>query len=337
MSVVKYTSIPGNIFGAQKQFFARGGYINGLNPAVVGRIWYVTGEQPSPALNTGLVQGSDSNTGRAPTSAFATIARVFEFIDNFDIIVLSGVFREQVVAPDGVFDVTIMGGANRPRQATSGGVATGGGASWLAPASPVATTPLLELTRQGWVLSNIQMAPVASSACVRLTRSAVTDLIDASHAVFDNMYFVGGGALGIGIEDNGGCGGVLVTNSRFQALLDTAIKSLNTAAAVPLGWQIGNQNGGNRFQQNLNDIKMSLSYSAIENNKFMTAGSGSTNKVISDIFISGQGGNNSILLNQFSNTAAQIQISNGYSGASTDNWQNYSNNQAALAVGNPGA
>lgn len=336
MSVVHYTQIPpGSIFGAQKQFFARGGYVNGLNPTVVGRIWYVTGEQPSPAINTGLVQGSDSNTGRSPTSAFATIARALALVDNFDIIVLSGVFREQCVAPNGVFDVTIVGAANRPRQATSSGTATGGGASWLAPSSPTATTPLLELVRSGWVISNIQMAPVASSACIRLTRSASVDLIDASHTILDNMYMVGGGASGIGVEDNGGCGFVLITNSRFQALGDTAIKSLNTAAAVPLGWQIGRQGQGNRFQQNLNDIKMSLSYGAIENNKFMTAGSGATNKIISDTFISTQGGNNHILLNQFSNTEAELAPGSGYTGAATDTWMNYVNNQAALAFGQP--
>lgn len=336
MAVVHYTAqTPGALWGGMKQFSARGGFINGLNPAIVGRIWYVNGEQPDPSINNGIVEGSNSNTGRAPDSAFGTIARVFELIDSYDIIVLSGVFREQVVAPVGVFDVTIMGAANKPRQATSGGVATGGGASWLAPSSPTAATPLLELIRQGWVLSNIQMAPVASSACVRLTRSATVDLTDAGHAVFDNMYMVGGGANGIGIEDNGGCGYVLVSNSRFQGLGDTAIKSLNTAAAVPLGWQIGTKTGPNRFQQNLNDIKMSLSYGAIENNKFMTAGSGATNKIISTTFISTQGGNNQILLNQFSNTEAEIAPGNGYTGAATDTWMNYVNNQAALAFGQP--
>lgn len=273
--------------------------------------------------------------GFGPRGSFTTFTELAPNLRSRDLIYIIGVLREQAVAPLDVYDVSIVGAANQPRQATSGGEPTGGGASWLAPTSPTATTPLLELRAAGWTISNIQFAPVASSACVRLTRSAVTDTIDASHTVFDNCYMVGGGANGIGIEDNGGCGFVTIVNSRFQALGDTAIKSLNTAAAVPLGWQIGTQYGPNRFQQNLNDIKMSLSYGAIENNKFMTAGSGSTNKVISTIAISAQGNNNDVVLNYFHNTTGEIQVSNGYSGSSTDQWANYCTGTAALIVTSP--
>lgn len=317
---------PGSIWGGMREFAARGGFVNGLIPNLVGRVWYVHGEGPD-----GENYGGDSNTGLAPTSAFATIARALEMCDSYDTIVLSGVFREQCVAPDGVFDVKIIGAGNRPRQATSGGVPTGGGASWLSPTTPVATTPLLELVRSGWVISNIQMAPVAASACIRLTRSATDDLIDASHCILDNLYLVGGGLTGIGIEDNGGCSRVLVQNSRFEAIADSAIKSISTANSVPLAWLIQD----NRFQQNLNDIKMSLSYAVVQRNRFMTAGSGATNKIISDTFIAVQGGNNQILLNQFSNTEAEIAPGNGYTGAASDTWMNYVNNQAALAFGLP--
>lgn len=326
----------GNFMASLKDFVARGGNVNGLNPAITGRIWYVNANSETDRGERKGPIGSDSNSGRTPNNPFATVARAFEFVDCYDIIVLDGVIREQVVAPLGVLDVTIIGAANRPRQATNSGVPTGGGASWLSPTTPVATTPLLELIEQGWTIANIQMAPVASSACIRLTRLEDTVKPDASHASILGCYFVGGGANGIGIEDNGGCGGVLVAGCRFQALGDSALKGLNTAIAVPLAWQIGGQGAnGNRFQQNLNDIKMSLSYGAIENNKFMTAGSGATNKVISTTAVAVQGGNNHILLNQFSNTEAEIAPGSGYTGAASDTWMNYVNNQAALAFGQP--
>lgn len=319
-----------NFWTAVKQFAARGGFYNGLNPATVGKIWYVSGNTETDASEHRGPVGSDGNSGLSPLTPFLTIARAFEFINDNDIIVLSGVFREQIVAPDGVFGVTIIGAQVSPRQATSGGVATGGGASWLPPTSPTATTPLLELTRAGWSIFNVQFSPHTASACVRLTRSAVTDLIDASHTYFGNCYFSGGGVTPIGIEDNGGCGFVTVDSCRFQNLT-SGIKGLNTAAAVPLSWKIQDC----RFQQNTNDITMSFSYAIIQRNKFMTAGAGAVNKVISTTFVAVQGGNSHILLNQFSNTEAEIAPGSGFTGAASDTWMNYVNNQAALAFGQP--
>src|SRR5688572_5618946 len=110
-----------NIWSQMRAFQARGGFFNGLNPTIVGNIWYVNGEG---AVNT----GSDGHGGLSPTDGFATIAYAFTKINDYDIVVLDGVFREQVVAP-AVYDITIIGAANRTRQATDGGVATGGGAS----------------------------------------------------------------------------------------------------------------------------------------------------------------------------------------------------------------
>lgn len=274
--------------------------------------------------------------GNGPRNAFITFAELALHLRSRDIIVLGGVLREQAVAPLDVYDVQIIGAANLPRQSTSGGVPTGGGASWLPPASgALATTPLLEIRAAGWTISNIQFSPHTASACVRLTRSAVTDTIDASHALFENCYFSGGGTTPIGIEDNGGCGFVQILGCRFQNLT-SAIKGLNTAAAIPLSWQIGAKGiFGNRFQQNVNDITMSLSYGAIENNKFMTAGAGATNKVISTTFVSVQGGNNHVLLNQFTNSEAEIAPGSGFTGAASDTWMNYVTDQAALAFGQP--
>lgn len=326
---------PNNLQASIREYYNRAGFLNGLNPGITGRIWYVTGEIPDDEL-PGVTPGSDSNTGRSPLNPFATLDRVLEFVDSYDIVVPRGIFREQVVAPDGVHDVSFIAPIVRPRQATNGGVATGGGCSFLAPTSPVATTPLFELVEQGWTFANIQGSPVANSAVFRLSNSEV--LNGAGHSSFFNCYLSGGASGAIGIEDNGGCGFVQIKGSRFFALA-VAIKGLNTAIAIPLMWEIGNVGSDkNTFAQNTSDILMSLSYGQIVGNDFLTAGSGSTNKVISTTALSAQGGNNHVRLNQFSNTAAQIQISNGYTGAASDTWVNYVNdNSGALKAGVPGA
>jgi hypothetical protein len=270
--------------------------------------------------------------GGGPRGSFTTFADLAPNLRSRDTIILGGVLREQAVAPLDVYDVTLMGAANRPRQATSGGVPTGGGATWMLPLVPVAATPLLELRAAGWAIENIEFTPANASAALRLTRSAVTDTIDASHLTVTGCLFGGnGGTTQNGIEDNGGCSRVLINECRFEGLGNTALLSLTTAAAVPYGWHIRNC----RFQGNLNDIKMSLNFSNIEYNRFYTAGAGATNKVISDTFIAAQGGGNLITLNQFNNTEAQIAPGSGYTGAASDVWMNYVNDQAALAFGLP--
>lgn len=275
----------------------------------INRVWFVA------------PQGSGGPFGgfaMPPTGVFSSFADLKPNLKSRDLVYLVGVLREQVVAPDGVFDVQVVGAANRPRQATSGGVPTGGGAYWTAPASPTVLRPLIELTRQGWSFENICFNPTTSAAAVRLTRSATVDLIDAGHATFTDCYFVGGGTGQIGIEDNGGCGFVLVQGCRFKLLTGGALMGLTTAAAIPQEWQILS----NSFNQNTNDIKMSLSWSRIQDNNFNTAGSGATNKVISTIALSGQGANNGVIENYMNNTAAQIIATSGFVGSATDHWFN---------------
>src|SRR3990172_13136592 len=80
--------------------------------------------------------------GGGPRGSFTTFTSLAPNLKSRDLIYLSGVLLEQATAPQDIFDVTIVGAANRPRQATDGGVPTGGGASWLAPASPVAATQI---------------------------------------------------------------------------------------------------------------------------------------------------------------------------------------------------
>lgn len=258
---------------------------------------------------------------------FATMTDAFANLRSRDVIVLGGVLREQAVAPANVYDVTIVGAANNPRQATSGGVATGGGASWLGPASPVALTPLLEIKYAGWAISGIEFTPVASSAAVRLTRSGLTDEPDASHAAFENCAFQANGvATPIGIEDNGGAGFVTIDGCRFEALT-TAIKGLNTAGAVPLRWRVRN----NLFLRNTNAIGMSSSQGLFERNRFNQAANDANFKV-NLVAVGGQGDLNYVIDNIFSDVAANVTIAKGYKPGTTDVWRNFVTDTAAYII-----
>jgi hypothetical protein len=313
----------GNFYASAKSFGARGGFMNGLNPNIVGNIWYVN---TNTTASRGPV-GSDGNNGLSPKTPLATVAKAFTLIKSYDVVVLEGVIREQVVAPLEVYDVTLLGAGNTPRQATSGGVATGGGASWLPPASPTALTPLLELMAAGWRLINIEFTPTTSSAGVRLTRSAVVDTTDASHASFIGCMFAANGATTpIGIEDNGGCGFVTIDSCRFDSLT-TAIKGLNTAAAIPLAWNIIN----NTFRRNTNAIGMSATQANVVNN-IINQAANDTNFKVNLVAVAGQGSLNMVINNVFSDAAANVTIAKGYKPGTTDVWRNFVTDTAAYIV-----
>lgn len=334
MTIQAYSRIPpNNYWKAVKDYFNRGGFVNGLNPAIVGRIWYVTGEQATGVvgLATNPHQGSNSNSGRSPNNAFATIAKALSVVDSYDIVILSGVFREQVVAPVGPYDITIVGASNDPRQATSSGVATGGGASWLAPASPAATTPLIRVISQGWRFVNLQMAPVAASACITFDRRETAAIPDSSHGAVENCYFTTGGASAFAIE-------IIETkrnrieNNVFEAQTGASGTAIKGTAGLGIATSSHNTIRNNRFVQNINDINCQMNFSLIEKNVFF-----STNPIEAGIRIKLDGGTgrNRVLLNQFSDIAADVVIAKGYTPATGDVWNNYVAGTAALIVAVP--
>lgn len=261
--------------------------------------------------------------------SYTTFAALKPNLRSRDIIILGGVLREQAVTPDDVFDVTILGATYNPRQATSGGTPTGGGATWVPPSTgAVAATPLLEIVRAGWNIENIEFTPHTASAGVRLTRSGVTDLIDASHARFSNCLFAAnGGTTQIGIEDNGGSSRVVIDECRFEGLTGTAIKGISTAAAVPLGWRISN----NRFNNNTNAIAMSLTEGLVLKNYIRQTANDANNK-INLIAVAAQGSLNQVIDNIFSDVAANVTIAKGYKPGTTDVWRNYVTDVAAYIV-----
>jgi hypothetical protein len=322
MSVTNY-QLPGgqtfNFWTQVKQFNNRGGFQNGLIPNVVGKVYYVNA---NTTTSRGPV-GADGNDGLSPLTPLATVAKAFTLIKSYDTIVLDGVIKEQVVAPLGVYDVTILGAANAPRQATSSGTPTGGGAYWTAPASPTATTALLEVIQQGWTISNICFNPVASSPCIQATRAEDAVHPDPSHLSIYGCYFVGGGTGQIGYEDSGGCFHVTIQNCIFNSLT-TAIKGV---AGAGIADPLMNDYSFNRFMQNTNDIVIGCSYGRIHQNWFKNT---TTQKV--DLTA---GGHEEVTLNFFDDGHLDIDPAHGYTGSATGTWLNYTTDQAALQTGQP--
>jgi len=312
------TSVPTlqtNLWSQIKTFAGRAGFQTGLNPAMVGRVWFVNA---NTVASRGPI-GSDGNSGLSPLTPFATVARAFTFLKSYDIVVIDGVIREQVVSPANIYDITIIGAANTPRQSTSGGVATGGGATWMPPTSPTASTPLLEVYSQGWTIANISFTPHTSSAGIRFTRSASVDTTDGSHfQVLNCLFGAQGGTSQIGIEDNGGSSFGLISGNRFIGLTGTAIKGLSTASNVPQGWRIT----GNRFNGNTNAIGLSLNESLVDNN-YIRQAANDTNFKVNLVAVAGQGEKNQVINNIFPDAAANVTIAKGYKPGTSDVWRNW--------------
>jgi hypothetical protein len=189
----------------------------------------------------------------------------------------------------------------------------------MPPASgAVAATPLIELVAQGWAIYNVEFTPHTSSAAIRFTRSATVDTIDAGHFIIEDCFFGSNGGSGqIGIEDNGGSGFGLIRGNRFQGLT-TAIKGLNTSAAVPQMWEIVQ----NRFNANTNAIGMSLTEGLVAYN-FIRQTANDTNFKINLVAVSGQGSNNQVVKNILPDAGANVTIAKGYKPGTGDVWRNW--------------
>jgi hypothetical protein len=288
---------------------------------ISGKIYYVNGWN-----------GSNSFDGKTRSKAFKTMTHAFTKINSGDAIVLIGKIAEDCAAPSNVFDVTIIGAANRARHGTSGGIQAGYASHWM-PAAVGTSTYCLTLREQGWRIENILFqTPTATTTCaIKLLNSNAGEGVgiekDPSHLIIRNCRFTG---PGIGIDDNGGATDVLIEDCIFQSMA-FGIKTTSTGVRVPFGWIIQY----NDFWDNTNDITISMNYGTIKSNTFHSVGAGATNKIISTTYVSTQGGYNKVILNFFNNVVAYIVAAQGYTGAATDQWCNYVTDQAALAIGQP--
>lgn len=263
-----------------------------------GTVWFVDGNR-----------GSNDNDGRSASTAFLTMAKAFSVLGSGDTIYMRGNIREQLSTPVGVFDVTIIGGGNRPRHADTH---TGNGgysaATWKQPASPTASTPLLKVLQQGWRIVNVLFsgAPAATPA-IQLFRDggAASAERDASHFHLLRCRIDG---APIGVQDSGGCAFVRIEGCLFRGMTTTAINAVAGAGiGTLLCWQIVD----NVFQDNVNHVILGLNQGTVRNNSF---GKFTTKS----LDLTGGTGYNVVSVNTFSGTYSSA---GGYTvAASTDEW-----------------
>lgn len=251
--------------------------------------------------------------GGGPRGSYTTFSDLANQLKSRDTIIISGVLREQAVAPLGVFDVLVMGAANRPRQATNAGVPTGGGATWMAPTSPTATTPLIELREQGWTFENIDFVPHTDDAAIKMHCEETATYPDASHLTVRGCRFTDGL---IGIEDYGGASNVLIEDCSFESLAGAgggAVVVTNQGIRIPQRWVFRN----NRILPCVNGIIGAFVDCQFYNNIIAKSTTATMN------LASGNTGlRNFVINNTFNIPAADFDPAGGVTGNATDTWIN---------------
>jgi hypothetical protein len=230
----------------------------GMFDAGYGRVWYVDAKT-----------GADGNSGRRRDRPFLTMDKAFDNIDSGDTIVFRGKVREELSTPVGVFDVTIIGAANRPRHADDHSESSSPGrgsssATWTTPASPTAATPLLIVRQQGWRLVNFLLDGPSDAAALQLFRDggADSDERDGSHAHIVGCKFVAGQNH---IEFKGGLSQVMVEECDFfGATADSFLETVGAGIGTNNHYRILN----NHFHANATHIDMATNYATIRGNTF---------------------------------------------------------------------
>ncbi len=284
--------------------------------SIYGRHWFVDAKI-----------GSDGNSGRRRDRPFQTMSKAFTSVDSGDVIYARGKIKEQLTTPAGVFDVTIVGAANRPRHADDHSESSSPGrgsssATWLQPDSATASTPLLKVQQQGWRVVNFLFgAGPASTASILLFRDGGSgdDERDASHFHISGCRF---SAPVIGIQDSGGCAFVRIEDTMIHGATTAAINNVTGAGiGTLLLWQILR----NQLHDNAIGIDLSSSQASIVGNvigKFTTTG----------INLTG-GSDNVVTGNTLYGT---YSIAGGYTAGTNDEWGgNYNSLSGGVTAADP--
>lgn len=294
-----------------KVFFSNRGIQN------KGRAWFVDASY------------GGSGDGRSPETAFNTMARAFASIASGDIIYIIGRVSEQLVTPVQIFDVTVVGCGNRPRNADA--VPAGGNwaaSQWGAPTSgAVVGQATVRVLQQGWRFVNILFSSGdATAACIEIVRNAGAGNLerDGSHCSILGCRFQG---AGIGIRS--GVAGLFTEIAFNVEVAYNKFNSMTTAMSGINGnsWSIHH----NEFQGNTSTITMALQNSFIyENivNGFTAAGNSG------GIDLNGGGGLNVVTKNFL---GGAYSIAGGYrvSNANDAWWGNFADVAGGVTQADP--
>lgn len=269
--------------------------------------------------------GNNNTADGSYEKPFATMAGISSRLVPGLVIGLQGVLQEEFTAPLGVNNVTIIGQQDVPRQATTSGVANGGGATWLSPSG--GTSWLLRLRAQGWTIANIYFNNSATAApCISILTDGAGDPptdSDGAHTLIYNCILTGADD---GVNVNGGTNFVRIVNSTlfgFSGAGDIAISSTAGAGVgTLLDWRILNC----KFFNNAANITAGFSHATISGCVF-------ENGSASNINLTGGTAPNYVVGNYFNIAADDFDPAGGTTGVTGDVWSNTLTN--AIETGLP--
>jgi len=233
----------------------------------------VLGATISQSYYVDRLSGDDDNDGKSWSRAFATMAAAFAVVDNNGKIFLRGRVVENLTTP-AKREVTIIGVGNTPRA---------GGAEWRSATHPAGESPLT-VTAQGWRVVNIMFRGTTAAPAISLVYDADTKWPNRFSAIACEFQ----GGMG-GIWDTGGTDGVQIIDCEFRNMAEEdddsyAIKSVDTAIALPLWWTIQ----GCNFVDNKNHVSLDASSALIKDCVFANKGHSIT--TVTKLDLSGPGG-----------------------------------------------
>lgn len=223
--------------------------------------------------------GNDGDTGKSWERALATMGEALDRAQTHDRIFFVGKVAEEVVGSNLKFDISIIGcgGLHHADQPGSGSdLYDYGAASWVAPSSPTAATPLIEVNGRGWKFINIMFDCPVDAAAILLMNNSGSGLTeeDASHGVVSNCVFQQGK---YGIQVEGPIGNYTVKDSEFAILSVSGGCGIfaDTDGGPNYRWKIRNNifvpaatTEGNKGNQS--HIDLALFSSSIRGNEFGT-------------------------------------------------------------------
>jgi parallel beta helix pectate lyase-like protein len=246
---------------------------------------------------------------------YATMAGVSALLRPGLVIGLDGVLKEEFTCPLGVNNVTIVGNQYVPRQATTSGIANGGGATWLSPTS--GTGALIKIRAQGWTLRNIYFNNSATAnPCVYILTDGAGDPptdADGAHLLIDNCILTGSDE---GVHVSGGTNWITIRNSTLFGFSGSGDLAIGYEGGAGVGTLLGWRILGCRFFNNAGNITVPLSHAQIYDN-LIEAGSAST------IDLTGGTAPNFVQRNYFNIAAADFDPAGGVTGVTGDAWSNY--------------
>lgn len=208
--------------------------------------------------------GNNAWDGLTRDTAKATMAGCASLIEPGIVIGLEGVLLEEYSSPR-VNDVTVQGMANLPRQATTGGVANGGGATWLSPTS--GTGALLQPNGQGWRIANIFFNCSATAApAIKLVNAGDPPTSNCSEKVIIEDCIITATDDGISALDLPNW--VTIRRNTIFGCSGSGDFGISSATGAGTGTLLGWVIEDNDFLGNANHLTVPLSGATIRRNQF---------------------------------------------------------------------